>query len=121
MVKVAVAGGTGGVGQHIVEAIVATGKHTVLVLSRNASAPHITALGAEVIAVSYDDVPGLTAALAGLLVVAVSSAVAIPLRTFDFSGANDSVLVARDYKFAVRDVLSPIYAHESPGLHVRTA
>ncbi|GJE97671.1 NAD(P)-binding protein [Phanerochaete sordida] len=66
MVKVAVAGGTGGIGLHIVEAIVATGKHEVIVLSRRASHPTLDALGVRMIAVSYDDHAALTAALEGV-------------------------------------------------------
>ncbi|GJE97685.1 NAD(P)-binding protein [Phanerochaete sordida] len=66
MVKVAVAGGTGGIGLHIVEAIVATGKHEVVVLSRRASHPTLDALGVRIHAVSYDDHAALTAALAGV-------------------------------------------------------
>ena len=37
MVVVAVAGGTGGVGRTIVDALVATGKHQVKILSRSVS------------------------------------------------------------------------------------
>ena len=37
MVRVAVAGGTAGIGRTVVEAIVTTGKHDVFVLSRNVS------------------------------------------------------------------------------------
>ena len=66
MVRVAVAGGTGGVGLHIVEAIVETGLHDVVVLSRKADVPHLTALGVTVHAVSYDDVSSLVRALDGV-------------------------------------------------------
>lgn len=65
MVNIAVAGGTAGIGQHIVEALLATGKHDVLVLSRS-PAPHLTALGARIAVVSYSDADGLTTALAGV-------------------------------------------------------
>ncbi|GJE87286.1 aromatic alcohol reductase [Phanerochaete sordida] len=66
MVKVAVAGGTGGIGLHIVEGIVASGKHEVIVLSRRASHPALDALGVRMVAVSYDDRAALTAALQGV-------------------------------------------------------
>jgi nucleoside-diphosphate-sugar epimerase len=39
MVKVAIAGGTGGVGRAIAEAILATGKHDVYILSRSSVSP----------------------------------------------------------------------------------
>lgn len=37
MVKVAIAGGSGGLGRVITEAIIATGKHEVFVISRSVS------------------------------------------------------------------------------------
>lgn len=66
MVKVAVAGGTGGIGLHIVEGIVESGKHEVVVLSRRASHPALDKLGVRVIAVSYDDSTALVKALEGV-------------------------------------------------------
>lgn len=66
MVKVAVAGGTGSVGLHIVEAILATRKHEVVVLSRQPSSPHLAKLGVVVHQVSYDDPAALVRALAGV-------------------------------------------------------
>ncbi len=68
MVKVAVAGGTGGLGRYIVEAILATGKHKVVILSRSAKAP---ISGAEVIAVDYTDPTSLDHALVGVHTVIV--------------------------------------------------
>ena len=55
MVKVAVAGGTGALGLHIVEGILETKKHHVVVLSRSSSHPALEALGAQIAAVSYTD------------------------------------------------------------------
>lgn len=66
MVKVAVAGGTGGIGQHIVEGIVASGKHEVIVLSRRTSHPDLDALNVRVVPVSYDDPASLASALQGV-------------------------------------------------------
>ena len=66
MVRVAVAGGTGGVGLHIVEAIVETQLHEVIVLSRKTDDPHLRALGVTVRAVSYDDITSLVLALNGV-------------------------------------------------------
>jgi uncharacterized protein YbjT (DUF2867 family) len=66
MVKVAVAGGSSGIGLYIVEAIVQNGEHEVVVLSRKASVPHLAALGVTVHAVSYDDPASLAMALRGV-------------------------------------------------------
>ena len=66
MVKVAVAGGTGGIGRHIVEGILATKKHSVIVLSRSSSNAILESLGAQVIAVDYNDHASLVAALQGV-------------------------------------------------------
>lgn len=66
MVKVAVAGGTGGIGRHIVEGILEKKKHEVIVLSRGASCPELESQGAKIIAVSYDDTTSLINALAGV-------------------------------------------------------
>ena len=66
MVKVAVAGGTGGLGLRVVESIVEAGKHEVIVLSRKSTHPVIETLGVPVIIVSYDDPAALTKALEGV-------------------------------------------------------
>ena len=66
MVEVAIAGGTGGIGLHIVEGIVETGKHDVVVLSRRTSHPVLDKLGVRMIAVSYDNPTALTSALEGV-------------------------------------------------------
>jgi uncharacterized protein YbjT (DUF2867 family) len=66
MVKVAVAGGTGGIGRHIVEGILATKKHTVVVLSRTSHNATIETLGAQVAAVDYADHASLVSSLRGV-------------------------------------------------------
>ncbi|KAF8586870.1 NAD-P-binding protein, partial [Ramaria rubella] len=66
MVRVAIAGGTGGIGRHIVEAILATKKHTVVVLSRSSSNATVEAWGAQVIRVDFTDHASLVAALHGV-------------------------------------------------------
>ncbi|CAG7559176.1 unnamed protein product [Fusarium equiseti] len=60
MVTVAVAGGTGKVGRTIVEAIVAAGKHEVVVLSREENKSLEQELGAPILAVDSHDVDALT-------------------------------------------------------------
>lgn len=72
MVKVAVSGGTSGAGLHIVQAILATGKHEVIVLSRQPSSPQVSALGAQLVTVSYDSPSSLIDALAGVHTVIVT-------------------------------------------------
>ena len=66
MVKVAIAGATGGVGLHLVEAILETRKHEVVVLSRKPGTPHLAKLGVKVFQVSYEDPASLAAALHGV-------------------------------------------------------
>lgn len=64
MVRVVVAGGSGGLGQHIVDAILATKKHDVVVLSRSPK-PALSRRGATVVPVSYTDPNSLENALKG--------------------------------------------------------
>jgi uncharacterized protein YbjT (DUF2867 family) len=66
MVKVAIAGGTGGVGLHLVEAILESKKHEVIVLSRSQSSPGFQRLGVKVYQVSYDSPSALASALCGV-------------------------------------------------------
>ena len=66
MVKVAVAGGTGGLGLCVVEGIVEAGEHEVIVLSRNPTHPVLEKLSVPVLIVSYDDPVALTKALEGV-------------------------------------------------------
>lgn len=66
MVKVAVAGGTGGIGKHIVEGVVEKQKHEVVVLSRKSTCPELEKLGVQIVAVSYDDPSSLAKALEGV-------------------------------------------------------
>ncbi|KAI6772763.1 hypothetical protein HG530_003721 [Fusarium avenaceum] len=60
MVTIAVAGGTGNVGRSIVEAIVAAGKHQVIVLSRQENKSLEEKLGVPILAVNSQDVDELT-------------------------------------------------------------
>ena len=65
MVKVALAGATGGLGAIILSAILDTRKHQVVALSRSPN-PSLTAKGVDVRPVSYTDHASLTAALRGV-------------------------------------------------------
>ncbi|KAF7544105.1 hypothetical protein G7Z17_g10214 [Cylindrodendrum hubeiense] len=56
---VAVAGGTGGVGRALVEAIIARGKHEVKILSRKSNDTLSAEIGAPIIVVDYTSVDGL--------------------------------------------------------------
>lgn len=66
MVLVAVAGGTGGIGKHIVEAILATKKHDIVVLSRSPTHALLESKGVRIAAVSYTDPASLDRALQGV-------------------------------------------------------
>ena len=65
MVKVAIAGGAGDLGRHIIDAILDTHKHELIVLSRSPN-PSLEGLGVKVVVVSYDDPVSLEAALQGV-------------------------------------------------------
>ncbi|KAM5350821.1 hypothetical protein ACJ41O_007326 [Fusarium nematophilum] len=56
---IAVAGGTGGIGRALVEAIVARGKHEVKILSRKSNDTLATEIGSPVLAVDYSSVDSL--------------------------------------------------------------
>lgn len=71
MVTVAVAGASSGLGYQILKAILATKKHTLVVLSRAPSAA-LANLGAEVKVVDYADHASLVAALTGVHTVICS-------------------------------------------------
>lgn len=60
--KIVIAGGTGSVGQNIVDAILATGKYSVIVFSRRES-PSLVAKGVSVISVDYSNHNQLVQAL----------------------------------------------------------
>ena len=66
MVRIAIAGGTGGLGRSIAESIASTQKHELIVLSRSASDPDLERLGAKIVSVSYSDPASLDHALAGV-------------------------------------------------------
>ncbi|KIL88198.1 hypothetical protein FAVG1_08276 [Fusarium avenaceum] len=68
MSGIAVAGGTGGVGRAIVDALNATGKFEVVVLSRKASTKKPSKekekeLGSRIVTVDYENIPGLAEVL----------------------------------------------------------
>ena len=65
MVKVALAGGTGGLGKYVVDAMLVDHKHELVVLSRSPN-PQLTERGVNVAIVSYTDPASLDAALQGV-------------------------------------------------------
>ncbi|KAM0431590.1 hypothetical protein ACHAQK_010215 [Fusarium lateritium] len=75
MVNVAVAGGTGGVGRSIVDALRMDGKHKTVILTRKA--PDQLDLGVPIIEVDYDSISGLQAVLEEHQIQVVISALAM--------------------------------------------
>jgi uncharacterized protein YbjT (DUF2867 family) len=71
---IVVAGGTGGIGRHIVDGILATKKYTVKVFSRQdpSTSSDLTAKGATVIKVDYSDRASLVKELQGVHTVIVT-------------------------------------------------
>jgi uncharacterized protein YbjT (DUF2867 family) len=63
MSVIAVAGGTGNLGRAIVDALVSEGKHTTVVLARQASASKEKEIGTRILAVNYGDIDALTTIL----------------------------------------------------------
>ncbi|KAH6951928.1 hypothetical protein DER45DRAFT_577331 [Fusarium avenaceum] len=63
MSVIAVAGGTGGVGRAIVDALNATGKFEVVVLSRKPSKEKEKELGSRIVTVDYENIPSLAEVL----------------------------------------------------------
>ncbi|KAK2059595.1 NmrA-like family protein [Colletotrichum caudatum] len=66
MVKIALAGGAGNVGQEVHDALVARGKHEILILSRKDAPTEPLSPGVQWIKTSYDDVDQLAEALKGV-------------------------------------------------------
>jgi uncharacterized protein YbjT (DUF2867 family) len=66
MVRVAIAGCSSGVGLNLLQAIAATGKHEIVVLSRQDTTPHTKLPGVNVRPVSYEDHTQLVDALKGV-------------------------------------------------------
>jgi len=63
MPVIAVAGGSGGLGRALVEAVLKRGGHEVFVLSRQGSTSKTPANGAKVLSVDYNDTASLSKAL----------------------------------------------------------
>ncbi|KAK3369846.1 hypothetical protein B0H63DRAFT_551718 [Podospora didyma] len=91
MVVVAVAGGTGHMGRTIVEAFIADGKHTILILGRNPNPALEAELGVPIIAVDYSDISAVTKTLEGNNVHTAISA--INMSPFDGSTPTEIELI----------------------------
>ncbi|SPJ78877.1 uncharacterized protein FTOL_07268 [Fusarium torulosum] len=63
MSVIAVAGGTGGVGRAIIDALNATGKFEVVILSRKPSKEKEQEFGSRIVTVDYENIPGLAKVL----------------------------------------------------------
>ncbi|KAK3985330.1 isoflavone reductase [Cladorrhinum sp. PSN332] len=77
MAIVAVAGGTGNVGRAIVEAILATGKHEVKILSRKPNPSLSAEIGAPIIPVDYSSIPDIVKVLEENNIETLISAIAM--------------------------------------------
>jgi uncharacterized protein YbjT (DUF2867 family) len=84
---VVVAGGTGGIGRHVVDGILATKKYTVKVFSRQdpSATSDLTAKGANVVKVDYSDHASLVKELQGVHTVIVC------LISMDHSGIQSQI------------------------------
>ncbi|KZL63804.1 putative NmrA-like family protein [Colletotrichum incanum] len=66
MVKVAIAGGAGNVGQEVHDALIARGKHEIIILSRRNAPAEPLSPGVQWVKTSYDDVGQLAEVLKGV-------------------------------------------------------
>ncbi|KAK6512592.1 hypothetical protein TWF481_001476 [Arthrobotrys musiformis] len=66
MVKVAISGGTGNVAQEVLDALVATGKHEIIILSRKDVPSDALPQGVTQIKANYEDLEGLVQVLQGV-------------------------------------------------------
>ncbi|KAK5628945.1 hypothetical protein RRF57_004660 [Xylaria bambusicola] len=66
MVKIAVAGGSGQVAREVVDALVATGKHEIIIFSRNPEPTAASVSGVQWQVVDYNDKEALVEALRGI-------------------------------------------------------
>ncbi|KAF3360974.1 hypothetical protein VD0004_g8925 [Verticillium dahliae] len=108
MVVIAVAGGTGNVGRTIVQALVATGKHEVKILSRKSKRnPELEKeLGAAIIPVDYVDVAATTKVLEANNVHTVVSAITMMLPDGSVPPEEDLIRAADASKTTKRIISS---------------
>ncbi|KAJ4311388.1 hypothetical protein N0V84_010481 [Fusarium piperis] len=66
MVKIAIAGGSGNVGQEIIDALVARNKHEIIILSRKDAPTTELAHGVKWVTTNYDDIEQLAEILKGV-------------------------------------------------------
>jgi uncharacterized protein YbjT (DUF2867 family) len=78
MVRIAISGASKGIGRHLVDAVIHSGKHQCVVLSRKES-PELSSLGAKVVPVDYEDKSAVVSALDGVhtLISTLSNGAAI--------------------------------------------
>ncbi|KAK5651245.1 hypothetical protein OQA88_12653 [Cercophora sp. LCS_1] len=91
MAIIAVAGGTGNVGRAIVDAILATRKHQVFILSRKANAALSAEIGATILAVDYTSIPSIVSVLEANNIDTVISGIA--MHSEDGSTPNEIELI----------------------------
>ncbi|KAK0389982.1 hypothetical protein NLU13_3555 [Sarocladium strictum] len=100
MPVIAVAGGTGGLGRAIVDALNAAGKSKVVVLSRQSSEEKEKEIGAPILAVDYNDVSGLAEILEKNNIDTIISTISNPTGPepeFALIDAGDKSVVTKRY------------------------
>ncbi|KAK3319634.1 hypothetical protein B0T19DRAFT_432790 [Cercophora scortea] len=112
MPVIAVAGGTGNVGQTIVDALLADKKYEVIVLSRNANEERAKELGVQILAVDYTDVVGLTKTLEDHNVHTLISA--IVMWTKENGAAEVNLIKATDASRTTKRMISSDWAAPMP-------
>jgi nucleoside-diphosphate-sugar epimerase len=105
MAIVAVPGGTGNLGRTIVEAILATGKHQVKILSRKPNPALEAEIGAPILGVDYSDVDAIVKVLEDNTIDTVISGIA--MHSIDGTPPNEIELIrAADKSKATKRIIS---------------
>ncbi|KAB8234146.1 NAD(P)-binding protein [Aspergillus alliaceus] len=107
MVKVAVAGGTGGLGRTIIEAILSTKKHEVYILSRRSNPAIAAELGVTVVSVDYFDTGAFVKALEDHQIhTIISTLSALSMTTTDGPSPELELIKAADISKTTKRIIS---------------
>ncbi|KAK0647978.1 hypothetical protein B0T16DRAFT_407537 [Cercophora newfieldiana] len=111
MVKIAIVGGSGGFGREIIDVLVATGKHEVLLLSRSDAPSDGAPVGVTWVKVNYESVDDLADALQG--VDTVLSFIVVHMDPMNTSQKNliNAAVRAGVRRFAPSEWTAPRFDH----------
>ncbi|KAJ6442815.1 GTP-binding protein ypt4 [Purpureocillium lavendulum] len=111
MVKIAIAGGSGNVAQEIIDVLVATKKHDILLLSRQDAPTEGTAPGVRWIRTKYEDTQELAAVLQGVHTVLSFIVVHSDIGNVSQRNLIDAAIQAGVKRFAPSEWASSSFEH----------